>query len=81
MALVVPFLRSKGGRAPQALTEERLKELAGLEAAVKILRDNAYADLSVGMPYLGTQLRLAPRFETRFSVLDGDGSEQMSTGS
>lgn len=81
MALVVPFLRREGGRVPQALTEDRLKTIAGMELALKTMRDDAYGDLAAGMPYLGTQLRLAPRFETRFSVLNGDVSEQRSTGS
>lgn len=80
MAEVIPFARATGSRSPRALTQERLKEIAGLEFALKMLREDAYSDLSSGMPYLGTGLRLAPRFETRFSVLDGDATER-PTGS
>lgn len=78
MAVVLPFLRKRGCRAPQALTEDRLKIIAGLEEALKRLREEAYADLAVGMPYLGTRLRLAPRFETRFSVLSANTDEKRS---
>lgn len=69
MAIVVPFT-NRGGRIPQALTEGRLRAIAGLEAVLSTLREEAYEDLAAGMPYLGTDLRLAPKARFRPSVLN-----------
>lgn len=70
MALVLPFVRKKGARNPQALTEERLRDIARIASLLRVALNEAYSDLEVGMPYLGTALRLRDGAELPRFVID-----------
>lgn len=70
MAEVLPFAPQGGARFPKPLSDERMRHIAGLEAALRVALEEARWDLEAGMPYLGTALRLTEKLELPRMVVD-----------
>lgn len=66
---VLPFTR-RGVRPLKALTDERLRRISGLAAALQHEVTDAEHDFECGAPYVGTPLRLGELPDLSGLILD-----------